>query len=721
MTTEHPLYVALLWHMHQPYYRDRRTGVCLLPWARLHGLKNYYDIPAIGAEYPGIRQTFNLVPSLIMQLEEYALHDRSDVFLDIARRPAEHLSEDDRLFLIRNFFLANTDTMVNPYPRYRQLLEKRGVYGTSDDITRAVERFTPQDYLDLQMWFHLTWTGHTLRTHPEIQAFFEKGRNFAEEDKQTLFRLQQAFLADIVPYYRRLQDAGQIEVSVSPYYHPILPLLCDTEVARVALPDITLPAVRFSSPDDAKTQVQRSVAFYQERFGRAPRGMWPSEGSVSPAIVPIVAEAGLRWLATDDEILIHSLHAEKRHGAGAGLSPQQRYRPYRVAPVTFLFRDHFLSDRIGFVYSRWDANDAANDFVHRLQEIRHQLPSNEPYVVPVILDGENAWEYYPNHGKDFLDALYTRLSTLPWLRTVTISEAVDLVPAEPLPHLFSGSWIGHSFATWIGHPEKNAGWECLVEARQTLTAYEKDRAANNEARLREAWESLYTAEGSDWFWWYGDDHSSVNDAEFDGLFRSHVGNVYRALDLPVPDRLHRSIRQPHVLKPGRQPLGHLRPVIDGRSTNYYEWLAAGYYDVRGGRGSMHQAETFLKRLYYGFDATHLYLRIDTGTPLTDDACRDFAVQIRFTRPASHLLRIACQNGGAFALTVDGEQNGEVAFAVQPLIELGLPLNVLNAKPHDTVELECTVFHGDLELERWPYAGAVQFKVPDPAEDDVWMV
>ncbi|MBI4552646.1 MAG: glycoside hydrolase, partial [Candidatus Latescibacteria bacterium] len=479
MSAPFPLFVVFVWHMHQPYYRDVLTGECLLPWTRLHGLKDYYDIPAIGAEFPEVHQTFNLVPSLIVQLEEYASQGKSDAFLDAAARPADRLTMDDRLFLLRNFFMANTDTMITPYPRYKQLLDRRGQYGTFDEVSNVQERFQPQDFLDLQVWFHLAWTGQTLKERPEVQRLFTKGLHFTEEEKQTLLRVQREFLGEIIPFYRRLQDAGQVEVSLSPFYHPILPLLCDSFAAAVALPGLPLPSSRFAHSEDARTQVRRGVECYQQRFGRAPAGMWPSEGSVSPDIIPIVAEAGLAWIASDDEILTYSLAPSTTTGGAVPvLTPTQRYRPYRVGEgdqtVTLLFRDHLLSDRIGFIYSRWDAEDAAADFVGRLLEIRRQLPPSPPFIVPIILDGENAWEFYANHGEDFLRALYTKVARTPELRAVTVSEALDAAgPTEPLERLFSGSWIGHSFATWIGHPEKNAGWECLDAARHALIEHDR--------------------------------------------------------------------------------------------------------------------------------------------------------------------------------------------------------------------------------------------------------
>ncbi|MBT5875697.1 MAG: glycoside hydrolase, partial [Candidatus Latescibacteria bacterium] len=534
------------------------------------------------------------------------------------------------------------------------------------------------------------------------------------------------FLHQIVPLYRRLQDCGQIEVSISPFYHPILPLLCDTGEASVAMPDAHLPSPGFSHPDDARQQIERSIRFYRDRFGSSPHGMWPSEGSVSPAVVRLAAEAGLSWIATDDAILSQSLHPP-RQGTDDGkhLSPAQRYRAYKAKSgnqeIAIVFRDHLLSDHIGFVYSRWDPIDAAEDMIQRLLEIRRQVPENVSTVVPVILDGENAWEYYADHGRPFLRALYSKLSDTPEIKTVTMQTATAANRLDPIERLHSGSWIDGNYGTWIGHPEKNAGWECLQKAREMLTAREALNDRRDAEAIRNARESLYIAEGSDWFWWYGDDHMSENDAQFDQLFRKHVANIYRSLGEPIPARLEKSIREPHLVTPTRTPVGPITPSLDGKRSDYYEWLPAGYFDVHGGKGSMHQSDTFLKRIHFGFNRSHLHLRIDTAVPLAEFNGHATQIHLRFYEPSSHSLSISPGSNGIYGMGMDGKASDSSHVGVGRLVELSVSFEQLEVTPGEMLVFEIEVLTGTSVLEQWPASGTVSIEVPDPHNNDNWVV
>lgn len=721
-----PLNVAFLWHMHQPYYRDILTGECALPWARLHGLKNYFDIPSIASEFPAIKQTFNLVPSLIKQIEEYAHRGETDHFLLMSQKPASQLTLEDRSFVLHHFFQANADTMIKPFPRYRQLMEMRGVYGNLEDVSTALQRFKDQDLLDLQVWFNLAWCGHTLMSMPSVQALFKKGHGFSEEEKNELLSTQRTFLHQIIPLYRQLQDNGQIEVSISPFYHPILPLLCDTDEAAIAMPDADLPSPSFSHPDDARRQIEASIRFYRDRFGSVPHGMWPSEGSVSPSVVRLAADAGLSWIATDDAILSQSLHS-KRAGTSDDnhLSPAQRYRPYKATSgdreIAIVFRDHLLSDHVGFVYSRWDPVDAAEDMVQRLLDIRRQIPKDVSAVVPVILDGENAWEYYAEHGRSFLRALYGKLSDTAELKTVTMQEATSMEGLETIEHLHSGSWIDGNYGTWIGHPEKNAGWQCLQKAREMLASREALAHHRDAESIRNARESLYIAEGSDWFWWYGDDHMSENDAQFDEIFRKHVGNIYRSLGEPIPVRLENSIREPHGVIPTRTPVGPINPSLDGKQSDYYEWLPAGYFDVHGGKGSMHQSDTFLKRIHFGFDNSHLHLRIDTAVPLAEFNGHTTQILLHFHEPKSHSLSIGPTSNGSYVMGMDGKTSDASQLGVGRLVELSVSYEQLEVTPGELLVFDIQVLTGSSILEHWPASGTVSIKVPDPHNNDNWVV
>jgi len=586
--------------MHQPFYKDLVTGEYVLPWVRLHAIKDYYDMVAILDDFKCIKQTFNLVPSLLEQLEEYVNGNAMDRHLEVTLKNPGDLSFDDKVFMLQNFFMANWDTMVNPYKRYYELLLKRGRFVTLPDIKSVAKRFTDGELLDLQVWFNLTWFGNIYKSKDQvINGLIEKGKNFTVEDKAALMAKQREVMSKIIPKYKELSEKGQIELTVTPYYHPILPLLLDTNSAREAMHNIKLPQNRFRHPEDAKYQIEEAVKYAKKIFGKPPAGMWPSEGSVSQDIIPLVSNAGIRWIATDEEVLSKSLGREV--SKGRTLSSAELFKPYVIekdnCKLDIIFRDHNLSDLVGFTYSKWDPRDAASDLIMHINNIRNSLPDDgKNYLVSIILDGENAWEYYKNNGWDFLCALYEKLSSEPNIRTVRVSDFLDEnPPADKLHHLFSGSWINHNFRVWIGHEEDNAAWDHLARARLAL------ENTHNMDPL--AWKELYIAEGSDWCWWYGDDHSSENDETFDMLFRKHLKNIYHLIGKPYPQNLDVPIKQRPAIRPIREPAYIVTPVLDGEITNYYEWLSAGYYDIGKLKGAMHQAETVIKGIYYGFD-TH---------------------------------------------------------------------------------------------------------------------
>lgn len=547
--TEKPLYLVFLWHMHQPYYKDNLSGKCILPWVRLHGIKDYYDMAAILEEYPQIHQTFNFSSSLLEQIEDYPEGRTEDEHLKVSLKPASKLTIRDKEFILEYFFMAHWDNMIKVHPRYAELLERRGE--EAGEREKALNEFSVQDFRDLQVWFNLAWFDPFFKTRDEtIKKLVEKNRNFTEADKRAILEKQMKVMAQILPIYRRLQDAGQIEVSVTPYYHPILPLLCDTDVALRAMPEASMPRNRFIHPEDAEAQIEMAVSYYQKHFGCPPKGMWPSEGSVSEAVVPMMAKRGIRWIATDEAILANTL---KNSPGFHDFSFEVKFRPYRIQigehQIDCIFRDHTLSDLIGFQYWQWETEEAVADLMGRLHVIR-KIVNNAPgdHLVAIIMDGENAWEFYKNDGWDFLGLLYEKLSVDPGIKTVTVSEYLkEHPPAETLPRLFPGSWINNNFKIWIGHEEDNTAWDYLYAARQALVEFEQNsKGQADQKAIEQAWQEIYIAEGSDWCWWYGEEHGSYNDREFDQLFRTHLMNVYRLIGREAPAYLAEPIiKTPH--------------------------------------------------------------------------------------------------------------------------------------------------------------------------------
>jgi len=579
--------LCFLWHMHQPFYKDLWTGEYKLPWTRLHALKDYTGMVEILGEFPKIHQTFNLVPSMLVQIEEYAEGKASDPFLNCALAPAEELTEAQRNFIRKYFFQVNIDRFVYRYPRYRELYEKRE------------QRQSVQDLRDVQIYNQLVWFDEDLLAcDDELKVLVAKGRDFSRQDQDMLARKQSEALKRVLPVYREYVAKGQIEISTTPFYHPILPLLCDSDIARVPHPGVPLPT-RFQYPGDAKVQLERAYSYVKDKFGVSPKGLWPSEGSVSDDALALAAECGFTWSGTDNGVLARTLG----HGAGC----YETYRAYcwqqRGLEMRMLFRDHYLSDLIGFHYSKMGAADAAGHF---LQQIRQNAAGTEG-LVPIILDGENAWEWYEANGRPFLRELYRRISEDPQFEALTVSEALAKYQAQPLQGIFPGSWISANFDVWIGAEEDNQAWEYLLAARK---AFDEAKDVPEDKR-KLAYEELLIAEGSDWNWWYGPEHGSDNRPEFDELYRDHLRNVYRALGLEPPAELSRPILKGFGEGEHHEaPANLIHPTLDGEVTSHFEWLGAGRYRPDPRSGAMHGGSAGAQEMFYGWDDANLYIRID---------------------------------------------------------------------------------------------------------------
>jgi alpha-amylase/alpha-mannosidase (GH57 family) len=733
--SDHPLSIAFVWHMHQPYYKDDITGSYILPWVRMHGIKDYYDMPALLTDFPDIHQTFNLVPSLLKQIQDYVEYNATDKFLDLTLKPAADLTYDDKIFLFRNSFMANWDTMIKPYPGYWQLLDRRGTSVSPTDLQNATRYFTMQDYLDLQVWFNLTWFDPLFKqTDPFLKGLIQKGSEFTENEKALLIKKQREVMALIIPEYRRLAESGRIELTTTPYYHPILPLLYDTDLAKETSPDIRLPGARFAHPEDAKAQIDRALQYHEKLFGSRPAGMWPAEGSVAEEILPLLADAGIMWIGTDEGVLARSLgiHIE-RDFAGVMKNPEVLYKPYLAGKgdtrVSVVFRDRTLSDLVGFVYSKWDYKNAVHDLIDRLHRVRKSV-ADGPHLVSIILDGENAWEYYQNDGRDFFLYLYERLSGEPGLRCVTVGEYLKEHPARArIERLHAGSWINANFRIWIGHEEDNRAWDLLSQTHDALTDY-ASRDGDPE-RIAKAWEEIYIAEGSDWCWWYGDDHFSENDEEFDLLFRTHLMNVYRIIGQDVPDELQIPIlREDRQALPTVELTAFITPTIDGQVTNYFEWLPAGFYDVSKGGEAMHRGASFIVHIYYGFDLKNMFIRLDPSQSLKDEKASDLAFFINFLNPKGMdvEIRVVPQERRVSAVLFREERSSRKQVAVintvaaNEILELAVPFDLLGVKPNDDIHLFVTVERSGSEIEKWPFRGYIQFKVPtEDFEAMMWQV
>ncbi len=725
--SEHPLSIAFLWHMHQPYYKDPFSGVHVLPWVRLHGTKDYLDMVKLLEEFPSIRQTVNIVPSLIEQLIDYTDHNATDRFLEMTLINPAAMTDEHKHFLLENFFLANWDNMIRIFPRYYELLSKRGFRFTKNDIVRVTKYFTDGEFTDLQVLFNLAWIDPMFRaSDPELRELVERGRDFTEADKRLVIDRQFGILRQIIPTYKRMQESGQIELSVTPFYHPILPLLWDTDSAKTAMPHIRLPKNRFSHPEDAIQQIRMSIEFYERIFGMQPSGMWPSEGSVSEDVVRAVAQQGIRWMATDEEVLARSMQRGFRNPEGYLTDAAGLYRPYQFSNVALFFRDHKLSDLIGFVYSGWQTENAVNDFIGKLVQIKSQLPQDRHFVVPIILDGENAWEYYQNDGQDFLRGLYSALSSDERFRTVTMSEFIDEHgKGELLPRLHPGSWINANFQIWIGHEEDNLAWDYLSRTRNDLQAYQDTNPAKN---LSEAWKALYAAQGSDWNWWYGDDHSTETADVFDELFRGYLMKVYKVIGKEPPNMLFVPILvEDRNIMPDSEAKGFIYPKIDGYVTSYFEWFQAAFVDVGRSGGSMHKSESLIAAMHYGFNKENLYLRVDPLTPFPD-LKEIVTFHIDIVRPERFKIKYRADMSDSPAEVYEKIEGGWQLSTTLPhvaardVFEISIPFAAIRAQEHDEIHLSIDMLkaapaqalqnsaNGE-GMERCPYRGYLIIKVP----------
>ncbi|HWE24752.1 MAG TPA: glycoside hydrolase family 57 protein [Myxococcales bacterium] len=700
---------VFLWHLHQPEYRDPQTGQPILPWVRQHASRAYTDMAAMLERHPHVHAVVNWAPSLLLQLQAY-VQGAQDLDEQLARKPAEELTPPERAHVLREGFSADWNVWVRPVRRYSELLDKRGTDPRQIDLLAKQKEFGAQELRDVQVHFVLAWMGFAARREePRVAELVVKERNYTEEEKLFVLDAQRRVAARIVPRWRALLERGQVEITCSPLYHPILPLVIDTDVARRAIPAAALPP-RFSYPQDAWEQVTRGLETARTAFGRTPEGMWPSEGSVSPEVIDLLAACGVRWCATDQGVLERSvveLGSELPDGYPAW------YHPYVAGAeraVTVLFRDRELSDCIGFRYAKSDPRESAEDLASRIADTEPDA------LVTLALDGENPWEHYPQSGEAFLDAFYQRLKAGD-VRTVLPRNELRERPARArIERIHSGSWIDANYRIWIGHPEDNAAWTVLGEARAAVGEAEEKGSLPRE-QLDAARGHLLVAEGSDWYWWYGDDFTTENAPEFDGLFRARIAECWRSLGLAPPERLSRPIIAPHkdaahASAVVTQPTRLIDPVIDGYTKGYYEWAGAGSY--RPGStsgGSMFRGQGAFTQVFFGFSRTSFFLRLDPakGADLTGE------VRLLFSAVGGgpeKTVRMPLSPGGAESDAVDESGARVGSGRTGTLVELCLSRDALGMKPGARAALLIRVVRDQVELDRLPRYGEIVLTVPD---------
>ncbi len=658
-----------------------------LPWVRLHSIKDYLDMLKHVQNYPNIHVTFNFTPSLLMQIDDYASGKSTDRQFVLFQKNADALTPDEKVEILRDFFLAHWERMIETNPRYFSLLLKRGKNIVEDELPMVAQSFTNEEIRDLQLCANLAWIDPMFRD--EIKDLYDKGKKYSEADKERVIDVQKRILSSIISEYKQTMHSGQIELSISPLYHPILPLLVNSDLATVSNPNLSLP-FSFVHPEDAKTHIAKGIAVFERFFGQKPRGMWPSEGSVCEAIIPLLLENGIEWIATDEEILALSQGTTMyRDSGGVPSRPDLMYKPWQFDKMKIIFRDHMLSDLIGFVYNGWDQTKAARDFVERIKHISNSLPTFDTFIIPVILDGENAWESYENDGTQFLDTLYKTL-TDERVPTTTVSEFLDNnKTAGHLDRLFPGSWIGANFNIWIGHDEDQRGWQIVKNIRELLI---KKNITDDSV-----WERFYILEGSDWYWWFGREHFSVVAEVFDELFRMNAVWIYKQIGEDPPPALFSPIKELSDAITF-QPNDTMTPTIDGNITHFYEWHHAGHAEVKRMGGTMHRFSTVFSVIYCGFDEKNLYIRFD----IDNHDILAYEYHIKFYQPKDREIILGTDTGIDIKIKTIGEVS--VPFSVFdgdfPEVQFIISAHQKGKEIDRTPPLSFVTRLGDVKLHNW---------------------
>ena len=613
MSKTKKLSIAFYWHMHQPVYQLTPDGDYLMPWVRLHAVKDYLDMVEILNKFKRLKLNFNLVPVLLDCIIDYAENEMHDIHSKLTITPIEMLSDDAKLFIINNFFDANYQSMILPYDEYNKLYHK---IQTNPDA--GIDIFSDQEYSDLMALFNLAWIDPIYKTkYPELKKLDKKGKNYTLEDRINIIEIQRDIMKQIIPAYKKYLDKDRIEITTSPYYHPILPILLDNKSIKKTTENA--PQV-LKTYLDGKMQTKMALDRIEEIFGKRPRGIWPSEHCVSPKTLYMLTTLGVDWTISDEGILSDSINFEFiRDFKGHLEDPYHLMKSYdykiKNKNLKIIFRDSTIPNLISFEYPNHNPIAAANDLYDRIKVIQSKLlssPDNN-HLLTIAMDGENCWENYLEDGLSFLKTLYTLIEDDETLETVLISEYLDKETGhKPLAKISSGSWINRNFKLWIDEPLKNLAWNYLKRVRDDFSKYVKKHPLN--PHIKDAKKELFICEGSDWFWWYGEPNDSGRDNIFDYIFREHLKNIYLYLGLNVPRYLDEPLTSAFT-KPSRYPKGEFTPAIDGNIDDD-SWLNAGCIDIPD--GPVLKDSKFFDRICYGYDKNNFYLRFYLNKYIFED-------------------------------------------------------------------------------------------------------
>lgn len=602
MSQTKKLSIAFYWHMHQPVYQLTPDGDFLMPWVRLHAVKDYYAMAELLNKFKKIKLNFNLVPVLLDSLIDYGENGIHDLHSRITVKSVEELSPDDKEFILNNFFDAGYQTMIFPNEEYNRLYQKR-----ISKSECSLDIFSDQEYSDLMALFNLAWFDPDLKNkYTALKKLIKKGKNYTLEDRQNIIEIQREIIRKIIPTYKKLLSKNRIEITTSPYYHPILPILLDINGIKKSFSE-DLP-VDLKMGLDAKVQTELAIKRIEELFGKRPKGIWPSEHCVSPKMLDMFKNLGIEWTISDEGILSNSIETEfVRDFKGYLEDPYHLLKSYEYKNgLKMIFRDAVIPNLISFEYPNHDAELAANDLYDRIKVAQAKLLTSpdENHLITIAMDGENCWENYPQDGFVFLKKLYKLIEDDKSLETVLISDYLEKEKHhKPLNKIYAGSWINRNFKLWIDEPLKNLAWSYLKQVRDDFSAFVKKNPLN--PNIEQARKELFICEGSDWFWWYGEPNDSGRDNIFDYLFREHLKNIYIFLGLEPPAYLDTPLISA-IAKPSRYPKGEITPAMNGTASMDDSWLNAGCIDIPD--GPLLRESKFFDRICFGYDKNNLYLR-----------------------------------------------------------------------------------------------------------------
>lgn len=598
------LSLAIYWHMHQPVYE--LEGTYLMPWVRLHAVKDYLDMVLVLEKFPKLKLNFNIVPALLDAILDYSENGYHDIHSELTVSDTENLTDDEKAFILNNFFSSKYETMIYRSETYKNLYQKRFAKDSADS-----NDFSAQEISDLMALFNLVWIDPIhFERYPRLKELWEKQTNYTQEDRIKIIDIQKQIIREIIPTYKKYIQTGRIELTTSPYYHAILPILIDLKSStKSALTMEGLPQ-SLGMIEDAKLQVRSALNRIEEVFGVRPQGMWPPELCLGPKTLNLLAKEGIKWTISDEGVLANSINFDFIRDFKGNLNDPYhllKVYNYETNGIDVIFRDRSIPNLINFEYAGINPNMAASDLFEKIKMIQSKLlvSPDETHLLTIASDCENCWENYQNDGKDFLENIYSMIENDPTLETVLISDYIENDNHKKnLKKIYSGSWIDRTFRYWIGESEKNKAWALLKKTKDDFDSFVKEDSKN--PNIKYAKREILIAEGSDWFWWYGEPNNSGQDYVFDYMFRERLKNVYIILGRQYPEYLDKTLIT-SVEVPFRHPKRSITPRMDGLNSSYDDWYNAGSLSLLD--GPVFRENKNVDKILFGSDENNIYFRL----------------------------------------------------------------------------------------------------------------